>query len=270
MQLFTDLQKKGAELLTQNASALLTAGGVIGTVATAVLSARATVKAAEIIRDEELKHIHPGGLEDGPTDVIPEGTMGLSPVGKAKLVWPHFIPPVIVGGATIASIVMANRLSAQHAAALAAAYGVSAKQRDEYKAKLEQKLGMKKAEEARVEIQEQRVAKNPLRDNMIIVGTGPVLCYDSFSDRYFKSTADHIRKAVQVVNGEIDTGQYCKLDVFYNELELPDVQFGDMLGWNTSHPCSVSISTMLINDSEACLTIEFNNLPMPNYGMDYD
>jgi hypothetical protein len=255
--MFSILQHRAKTLITENASTILTAGGVIGTVTTATLAGRAAFKAADIIREEEVKAVQEGNGH----------TMGLSNWERTRLVWPLFIPPVIIGGATIGSIVMANQMSAQRAAALAAAYGISQKQLDEYKRKLEEKLGVKKAEAIRDEIQQDRINRHP-PDSVIIVGTGPVLCYDAFSDRYFKSTAEHLRKAERVVNGEIDTGNECKLGVFYNELELPNTMFDDMLGWNVNNPCRIAISAMMMND-DACLCVEFVNLPFPNYGVDY-
>jgi hypothetical protein len=134
--MFSILQHRAKTLITENASTILTAGGVIGTVTTATLAGRAAFKAADIIREEEVKAVQEGNGH----------TMGLSNWERTRLVWPLFIPPVIIGGATIGSIVMANQMSAQRAAALAAAYGISQKQLDEYKRKLEEKLGVKKAE----------------------------------------------------------------------------------------------------------------------------
>ena len=124
---FSDLVKKSQAIVAENASTILTAGGVVGTVTTAVLTGRASIKAHELIREEELKHIHP----EGTTDIIEGDTMGLSNSKKVLLVWPVFVPPVVIGTATICSIIMANQMSAQRAAALAAAYGVSQRQLEE-------------------------------------------------------------------------------------------------------------------------------------------
>src|SRR4051812_9331743 len=123
MQLmFTDVKQRVGQLLQDNSTTLLTAGGVVGTVATAVLAGRAGYKAAEIIIEEEKKFYR---VEKPETEAE---RLPLSKTEKVKLVWPHFIPPVLTGTATIGSIVMANRMSAQKAAALAAAYGLAEKQ----------------------------------------------------------------------------------------------------------------------------------------------
>src|SRR3954463_11681376 len=101
VQLFTDMRQKAAVLLSENATTLLTAGGVVGTVATAVLTRRATCKAVEIIQDESYENIE-------GTDKLK--VIFLSKTERVKLVWPLYIPPVLTGGLTVGSIIMANRM----------------------------------------------------------------------------------------------------------------------------------------------------------------
>lgn len=264
--MLTDLKNQATQFVSNNSTTLLTAGGVVGTVATAVLTGRASVKAYQLLEAEqaELERLT---AAMPPVDGMPEPKLSFK--HKAIIVAPQFVPPVIVGTGTIASIIMANRISAQQAATLAAAYGIAGKQLDEYKAKIQEKLTPRKADEVTDEIQQDRIDRKPLDENIILVGTGPVLCYDAFSDRYFHATAEKIRRAVNVVNGEIDTGNECRLGVFYDELELPKTQFDDMLGWNLNSPCKVTISAMMVNDSDACLCVDFVNFPMPNFALDY-
>ena len=52
MSFLNDVKQGVAQFAEANAAALLTAGGVVGTVATAVLTGRATFKAAEILAIE--------------------------------------------------------------------------------------------------------------------------------------------------------------------------------------------------------------------------
>jgi len=265
--MLADLQKKAQNLISDNASAILTAGGVIGTVTTAVLTGRATFKAAELIEMERIERLK--RLPELPEDQTHELPM-LERKEKILLVWPAYIPPVLAGSATIGSIILANRMSAQKAAALAAAYGLSQKQLDEYKSKVEEKLGVKKAEAIRDDIQQDRVRNNPPESSqVIIIGNGEVLCYDSYSGRYFKSTVEHIRRAETVVQREILHGNECSLQTFYDELDLPPIGLSNDVGWNINHPISVHISTVLSPDEEPCLAIEFAELPIYEYRIRY-
>lgn len=259
------INKQIVAFITENASTLLTAGGVVGTVGTAVLTGRAAVKAHEIIDTAE----HEASREETQkADTIKIVTF--SNAEKAKLVWPQFVVPVASGAITIGAIVFANRISAQRAAALAAAYGLSQKQLDEYKHKMQEKLGVNKANAVRDEIAQDRLNENPPPQNMTIVIEGEVLCYDKFSNRYFKSTMQKIQQAEAAVNAEILNVNECSLGFFYDQLGLPDVGYANMLGWNLDHSCVVSVPAGKSPDGKPCLVIEFEDQPIVNYGHDAD
>lgn len=251
------LQGKATRLVVDNASTILTGGGAVGTVVTAVLTGKATFKAAELIRNEELEHIE---KED-------EETMGLTRGHKIKLVWPHYIPPVIVGGATVGSIIMAHRVSAARIAALAAAYGVVEGRFDEYRAKVAEKLTGPKNDQLNAEIAQKHVDENPPSKQVIIVGGGDVLCYDMMSGRYFRSSVEMIKKAEAELNMELFDTQMVSLSEFYDKLNLPRTLMSDMLGWTalTDGAIGIDISTTMSEDQQPCLVINYSRTPEANF-----
>ena len=260
MQFLTDVKQKATGLLAENATTLLTAGGVVGTVATAILTGRATFKAAEIIRDEELKLVH----DEGTTNSIVEGTMGLSNKKRAMLVWPLYLPPVLTGTATIASIIMANRMSAQKAAALAAAYGLAEHNLSEYKEKVAEKLTGPKKQAIDDEIAQDRVNRTTGHENIVVV-EGEVLCFDEPTGRYFRSTMENIKTAVNTTNAEIIHHDHANASFFYEELELPSTTWTDEVGWNTDQLLDLKYSTVLTPDGKPCIAIDFKVLPKSDY-----
>lgn len=243
----------------ENSSAILTAGGCIGVVATAVLTGRAAIKAHELIIENENERFEAGNVE-----VV---TM----MDKAILVGPTFIPPVIVGVATIGSIVAANMMSAKRAAALAAAYGISQRQLDEYKAKVQEKLTGPKNQAIKDEIAQDRVDGQPPTKEVIILGGGDVLCYDMLTGRYFQSTVEQIRKAESKINAELLNHQCASLSSFYDEIGLPSTSFTETVGWNISGQdlLGVELSTVMTPDQKPCIAIDFNTMPSPNYSQYY-
>lgn len=252
--MFADIQQKVRQLATENASAILTATGVVGTVGTAILTGRASFKAAEIIQQEN--------SERGDQDQ-------LATRSKVQLVWPQFIPPVTVGTATIASIIMANRISAQKAAALAAAYGISESRLKEYKEKVSEKLTGPKNQAIKDEIAQDQVNANPPNKEVIIIAGGDVLCYDMLTGRYFQSTVEKIRSAENMINQALYNHQYASLSEFYENVGLPPTSFTDEVGWNMAlldrGALSVDFSTTTTPDNQPCLTVDFNNPPRPDY-----
>ena len=180
MQFLNDVTQKAAKFAEANAAALLTAGGVVGTVATAVLAGRGGYKYAEILAKEKGRRAAEENNTLGVTDpklLISPEDVTLDNWEKAKLAVPYFLPPVVVGGATIASIIMSNRVSAQKAAALAAAYGLAERNLSEYKEKVSEKLTGPKKKAIDEEISQDRVNRSEGYQNIVIV-EGEVLCFD--------------------------------------------------------------------------------------------
>lgn len=261
MQIINDVRQRAQELLQENATIILTAGGVVGTVATAVLAGRASFKAADIIRDKELAAVHPEGVED----TIVEGTLGLDRKDKILLTFPLFVPPVITGGITIAAIVMANRMNAQRAAALAAAYGLSQRQLEEYKTKAAEKLGVAKTQKLDDELAQDRVNRAWGDGQVILIGDGEVMCYDEPTGRFFKSTMQMIDSAVNTTNEEIIHHDFVSASHFYEELGLPPTTWTDMVGFNTDNLIELKKSTVLAPDNTPCIAIDFKRAPTENY-----
>lgn len=254
MQFLNDVKQKAVVLLEENATTLLTAGGVVGTVATAILTGRATFKAAEIIRQKEVEHI-----------VEVDGhTMGLNNWDRAKLVWPLYIPPVVTGTATIGSVIMANRMSAQKAAALAAAYGLAERNLSEYKDKVTEKLTGPKKQQLDDELAQDRVNNTPGHSQIVVI-EGTVLCFDQPTGRYFRSTMENINRAVNTTNSEILNHDYATATFFYEELEMPATTWTDEVGWNRDRLLELSFSTVLTPDQKPCLAIDFKVLPTLDY-----
>jgi len=257
MKLLVDIQKRVQQLLQENASTLLTAGGVVGTVTTAVLACRAGFKAAEVIDEKTESYLsHTLDSEGNPA------TLPLKE--KVFLVWPYFIPPVLTGSATIGSIIMANRMSAQKAAALAAAYGLAEGRLNEYKEKIAEKLTPAKEQKLQDELAQERVDKTP-GANQIIVVEGEVLCFDQPTGRYFRSTMESINKAINSTNAEIIHHDYASASYFYEELGLPATTWTDDVGWNTDQLVDLTISTVMSDDNRPCIAIDFKTLPKLDY-----
>lgn len=254
---FSSLLEKGQTVITENSTAILTAAGVAGTVATAVLTGRASFKAAEIIEttyelDENGKRIFQTRSD------------------KVKLVWPQFIPPVAMGATTIASIIFANRISTKRAAALAAAYGISDKAFQEYKEKVVQYIGEKKETTMRDEIAQDKVNSNPPDTRSIIIaGTGDVLFYDGPTGRYFTSNMETIKQAENKVNHELVHHMYASLSLFYDAIGLPPTSYSDDVGWNNENLLEMEYSTTISEDNRPCIVIDFKVAPVTGYAKLY-
>jgi len=252
---FNQLFKKTEQLVSANASAILTGVGIVGTIGTAVLAGRGAFKAAAILADVDT--------------VLGENEEKVSLKDQIILTGAQYLPAVAMGTTTVTSIFFANRISAKRAAALAMAYGISDRSFQEYKEKVVEQLGLKKEVALRDELAQDKVTKTPFDGQTIIIGDGEVLCYDAISGRYFKSNMEKIRQAENTVNYNIIHNMYDSLSSFYDEIGLPVTAFSNDVGWNTDNILEITYTSTLTTDGRPCIAIDFKVAPVTGYAKLY-
>lgn len=251
--MFDVIIKKVTEVVDDNKTTILTGIGVAGTVTTAVLSGRAGFKAG---RQFETRNQIVEDFENSE----------LSTMDKVLAYGPQFVPAVGTCALTVTAIIFANRLSAKETAAMAAMYSMSDKTFQEYKEKVQEKLGQKKETELRDEMAQKRIDDNPPTDRTVIItGSGDVLCYDILTDRYFSSTVEKIRQAQNEVNFLITNQDEVSLSRFYEEVDLAVTPYSDSVGWNINNTCEVDIGTAQAKDGRPCITVDFKRWPKADY-----
>jgi|SRR5580765_855640 len=268
---------KAKFLLNENSTTILTALGVGGTISTAVLTGNASFKAAELIRreeakiDYELEHTDELVGHGSSPVTYNELKIRLTKMDQVKLVWRQFLPAVASGVLTIASIITANKISSKKIAALAVAGGISERALQEYKDKVVEKFGVTKSDAVRDEIAQDRVQNNPPDTRQVLVtGTGDVLCYDMLTGRYFTSTMEDIKRAENKVNFELNQYMSCSLSNFYEEIGLAPTTYTDSVGWNMQNMMEVKFSTVMSADNRPCLAIDFSRPPIVDYDKHWD
>lgn len=244
--------KVSEKFITDNSPAILTAAGVVGTVSTAYFAGTASFKAAKIIHEEQKHRVSVYGetLEIDAKDFV-------------KLTWKLYIPTVTTGAASVACIVGANRIGTRRAAAMAAAYTISDKAFNEYKEKVVEKLGANKEQKIHDEIQEERVQNQP--SSVVITGDANVLCFETFSGRYFESTMEDLKWAQNALNHKIINDYYASLSDFYNTIGLPNTSYSEEVGWNADQLLELQFSTVMSENQKPCIAVSFQVSPIRNY-----
>jgi len=253
MPTINELFKRLEKLVVDNSPTILTAIGVMGTLTTAYLTGRASFKAAEILSYAE------NGKHLGARKPIEFRE-------KVQLCWKLYIPAAGTAVVTIAAIIGANRIGTRRAAALAAAYSVSERAFEEYRAKVIEKLGDRKEEAVRDEIAQDRVKRDPVDDRTVIVsGRGEVLCYEAYTGRYFKSDMETLRKAENDINRQVIHDGFASLGDFYDLVGLPKTSVSDEIGWTSEKPLEIHFSSVLSNDNIPCISIEYRGVPIRHF-----
>lgn len=256
---FDQIVKASQKLVFDNSPVILTGIGVAGVVGTAILVGKASFKASDILQEaqyEKAARLAQGDDESEPTLK-----------GQFLTVWTLYIPAATMAGMTISCIILANRIGTRRAAAVAAAYALTEKAFEEYKEKVVEKIGAKKELAVRDDIQQDRVNAAPVSSReVIIAGSGDVLCFESMTGRYFKSSIEEIKKAQNDTNYQLMHDNYVSLTDFYQRIGLPRTTMSDDMGWNLDMMLEVEFSTCMSEDGTTpCIAINYVTVPIRGY-----
>lgn len=242
-----------ARLIKANAPAILTASACVGTVATAILTAKSTTLAIEKIADYCEANLR------SPED--------LSWKEKFSVSYRVYIPPAIAGVCTLVSIISANRIQYARGAAFALAYSGSEAAFRRYREAVSDVVKPKDVQEITSRVAEKSLseASKPLSGTVLVASSGDVLCYDVFSGRYFRSDIETIRRVENNINGQLNAECYASLNEFYAGLGLPPIAAGELVGWSDPNSLSVEFGSQLTEKGEPVLTIDFLVSPKENY-----
>lgn len=231
---------------------ILTGLGITGMITTTILAVRATPKAIQLI-DEKKK-------EQWGDD--------LSPLEIVKIAWRPYLPAVIIGVTSTACLIGSCSVNARRNAALATAYKLSETAFSEYKEKVVETIGDKKEHSVRDKVAEERIKKNPVSKNEVVVtGNGKTLCFDPISGRYFMCSIEVIKKAENTLNKQMihDINGYVSLNDFYDEIGLDHTSVGNDLGWNTDQLIDIDFSSQLNDNGEPSVVLDYMVAPNYNY-----
>ena len=242
-----------ARLIKTNVPAILTASACVGTVATAILTAKSTTLAVERIADYCEDNLR------SPED--------LSWREKFAVSYRVYIPPAIAGVCTLVSIIAANRIQYARGAAFALAYSGSEAAFRRYRAAVAAVVKPTDLEKVKARVVEKSVSEagKPLSGTVLVASSGDVLCYDIFSGRYFKSDIETIRRVENNINSQLNLECYASLNEFYNGLGIPPIAAGELVGWSDPNSLSVEFGSQLTEKAEPVLTIDFLVTPKENY-----
>lgn len=261
-----DILKRSQKFATDNSPAILTALAVTGTLTTAYLTGKASIRAVDILEQEKFRYEQSGQKETAFGRPFKNGETLLTKKETVQLLWKLYIPPAIAATFTCAAIVGVNRIGTRRTAAMAAAFTLSERAFDEYKSKVVEKIGETKEKTVRDEVAQDRVIKHPPRDGQIIMsGEGDVLFMDAYSGRYFLSTMETVKKAQNDINYIVLNDGYASLSDLYGHLELPNTKVSDDLGWNSDKLLEMTFSTTMTEDQRPCIVMDFVVAPVRNY-----
>lgn len=195
-----------------------------GLIATSILAGRASVKASEKIK----------ALEGDQESEI-------TPLQKVEAVAADYIPAVSVGLLTIGIMVSSHVLNIRSQAAIAGAYTLIDQSYKKYKDKVREIYGISADEKIMDDIMAENakdvnISAQALFTNGYLTNDGDnkgeeILFYDTYGERFFKSTLVNVITAEYHLNRNFTLGAEIPLNMFYEFLGLEKTDYGDAVGW---------------------------------------
>lgn len=254
--------------MAKNAPTILTITGITAMASSTYWAVKATPKALALKEKAEVEKNKKAGTFKG--DKV-NNWIPLTKVEIVQTCWRCYAPAFITGVLGAACLIGANSMNLRKNAALAAAYALSESNFKEYREKTLEEVGEKKEEKIRNAVAEEKITKDPVNTSTVLeTGNGDTLCYDAICGRYFKSSIEKLKSALNELNMELVQDGYVSLNQYYDLIGLPDGMLGDDLGWsiNDNHSTvQLDLSAQLTKDEAQtpCMVVAFKYGPIYNY-----
>ena len=232
------LVNKATRLVKAHSPELLAALGASGVLSTSYLVGKASFEAAKKLESE---------------------AADMSVKDKVKIVWKLYIPAGISGVVTIGCVIGSTKVSGSRTAAAVTAYSITERAFSEYREKVVEEIGKGKEQKIRDEIAQEHVSAMPLGSReVIILGTGHVLCCELFTGRYFRSDMETLRQTQNQINQMIISALYISIGDFYELVGLSPTSVSDNLGWDSDRLMELTFSAVVSDSGEPCLAFDYN------------
>lgn len=242
----------------KNAPSIMTAIAVGGLVTTSLSAIRASFVAKDILEEERSEryrlyksHAEPISFKDA-----------------VLLVWPEYLPTAISGMTTIFCILGANSIHLKRNAAMAGLYTVAVEGLREYQEKVVEIVGKKRHEDVMEEIAQDHLRNDPVEDKLVIFSGGDCLFYDDLTGRYFMSSVEKVKSAVNDFNFDLLDEMFKPVNDFYDLLGLDEVEGGRQTGFNVDNgKLQIRFTTKLVNSpdskwhNEPCIVLQYVTEP---------
>lgn len=240
-----------------NLPTLLTGTAVLGVVSTTVSAISTAHRTHD--RVEDLRYFYAEQNQKVPyTEYV-------------KVLWRDYLPTAVLATTTVVSMVGASTINHNRNMAAASLYALSEKTLENYKAKVEEEFGKNKATKVNDAIAQDLVSNTPIGDiNVANIVPNGSLFFDSLTGRYFTSTMEDVRSAVNTFNETLLNDYWGDVNDFLTLLGLDEVELGREAGWNSNRTLKVTYSTTLTNDKQIsaqvpCIVINYETLPLVNF-----
>lgn len=245
MNRISEAAKLATKVVKENSPIILTGIAVAGVATTAFMAATAVPKALQILAEEQEKHEEELTLKE-----------------QFFLTWHCYIPATGVGILTIACVIFSTSINNKRNATLLSAVTLTERAFKEYQSKVAENVGEKAEKKVRTDIIKDRIASNPPPTSVIFAGDGDVLFYEVSNDRYFPSTVEKVRGAMNDVNAKIIRENCASLSEFYYAIGVKTTGDSDDKGWTVDTLMDIQFDVEMADGNKPCIAITYSPAPI--------
>lgn len=235
----TRLAGRAGLVLSKHAPTILTAAGTVGFIGTTVLASKATLKVEETIAEEAalLVKVHEAHEEGKLTDKYATRDKVILYTRMSTKLGKLYAPALILGAASIASLITGHGIMLKRNASLAAAYAAVDQAFKTYKKKIEAKFGKDAVLDALVSTTEEELTRNePTLEAIAAVdAVSPYgVIFDEDNHNWSADedlSALHLKCQEQYANDILQTRGHIFLNEVYKMLGFPHTPAGAVTGW---------------------------------------
>ena len=239
----------------ENSPAILAGLSVFGVISTAILAYKNTVRALDLIADENHER-------------YVDGENSLTPKEETKLTWKCYIPTTISMIGTIGCIVGSYYCSVKQTEAISSAYLLSQATLHEYQRKVIDRIGENKEREIRDEaireIADRRapaVLYSSEELDIIETGHGKTLFYDIPGETYFRSDINFVKSVVNDLNHDVRTEMLYDWNEIRYRWGLPRKKFGSELIFDVDRPLEIYLEPELMENGQVRILLNYELYP---------
>lgn len=238
---------KGAQVLRKASPTILTCLGGIGVITSTALAIKATPKAMKLLEEAEKEK----GDELTKFEIV-------------KVAAPTYIPTVTVAASTIACIFGANVLNKRQQAALTSAYMLLENTYQEYRNKVKDSFGEDTDKLVREDIVKDKYEQSGS------ISDEDCLFFEINYGKFFNRSREEVLSAEYRFNSKFTRTGYVTLNEFYELLDLPATEAGEVIGWmydeQYGYPwIDFEHELLTLEDGMECYVINISNPPSINY-----
>jgi len=246
-------RKIGDAILTQKKHAPRTMFviGLAGTITSAVLACRATLKLPDMIDEMEsdikevkeardsLQHFNQGSRKQAVTEKDVAYAYAVNVMRVTKL----YAPSVVLGVASIGLLTSSHVTLSRRNAGLTAAYATLQTAFENYRDRVREQVGEDKEKDLYLGVSEQSITEDGKTKKVKVVNANGMSAYSKLFDESnpnYKPWIDHNRVFIQGVqnymNHRLNSRGHVFLNEVYEELGFPHTPAGCVVGWKLDNP----------------------------------